>query len=81
MTTRPMSRHRNRRNALVVLLEIIPPAFHTALITLLAYFVFHFHPNSPTWVGGAGFCVLQIILNWIQFLRYKVCFNLQSLDE
>ena len=70
-----MTRHRNRRNALVVLLEIIPPVFHLSLVSLLAYHVFHFHPNSPTWVGGAGFAVLQITLNWIQFLRYRVCVN------
>ena len=71
--SRPMTRHRNRRNALVVLLEIIPPLFHLSLVSLLAYYVLHFHPHSPTWVGATGFCVLQIIMNWFQFLRYKVC--------
>ena len=70
--SRPMTRHRTRRNALVVLLETIPPAFHIALVSGLVYNVWVFHPNSPTWVMGSGFCVFQIILNWIQFLRYKV---------
>ena len=73
--SRPMTRHKTRRNALVVLLETIPPLFHIALVSGLAYYVWHFHPNSPTWVMGSGYCVLQILLNWIQFLRYKVCFN------
>ena len=71
--SRPMTRHKTRRNALVVLLETIPPLFHIALVSGLAYYVWHFHPNSPTWVMGSGYCVLQILLNWIQFLRYKVC--------
>ena len=70
--SRPMTRHKTRRNALVVLLETIPPLFHIALVSGLAYYVWHFHPNSPTWVMGSGYCVLQILLNWIQFLRYKV---------
>ena len=75
--SRPMTRHKTRRNALVVLLETIPPLFHIALVSGLAYYVWHFHPNSPTWVMGSGYCVLQILLNWIQFLRYKVCFNVK----
>ena len=70
--SRPMTRHKTRRNALVVLLETIPPLFHIGLVSGLAYYVWFFHPNSPTWVMGSGICVFQIILNWIQFLRYKV---------
>jgi len=69
---------------LMVILESFPPAFNVLLISGLAYLIFrHRHQNSSpddleddggggsTFAAFAAFSVLQIVLNWVQFLRHR----------
>ena len=78
------SKSRARRTALMVILESFPPAFNVLLISGLAYLIFrHRRQNSSpddleddegggsTFAAFASFSVLQIVLNWVQFLRHR----------
>ena len=68
----------------MVILESFPPAFNVLLISGLAYLIFrHRRQNSSpddleddegggsTFAAFAAFSVLQIVLNWVQFLRHR----------
>ena len=68
-----ISKSRARRTALMVLLETIPPVFNVALVSGLTFLTFKHHIEDRSgWILAVStFVVLQLILNWIQFLRYK----------
>jgi len=66
------SKSRARRTALMVVLESFPPAFNLVLISGLAYLIFkHRDVHNETFAIFAAFVVLQIFLNWVQFLRHR----------
>ena len=57
---------------MMVLLESIPPTFNLVLISGLAYLIYkHRDVHRETFAIFAAFVVLQIFLNWVQFLRYR----------
>jgi len=63
----------------MVLLETVPPVFNVCLISGLTFLTFKHHlAGAHSITGGDGlivfitsFVVLQILLNWVQFLRHK----------
>ena len=58
-------------NTINLLLMCIPPLFNIFLVSFLSYYTVVLNNDAPNWILVAIFIDLQLMLNWVQFLRHQ----------
>ena len=58
-------------NTINLLLMCIPPLFNIFLVSFLSYYTVVLNDDAPNWILVAIFIDLQLMLNWVQFLRHQ----------
>ena len=58
-------------NSINLLLMGVPPVFNICLVSFLSYYTVVLNNDAPNWILVAVFIDLQLLLNWVQFLRHQ----------